>query len=239
MKLVVLLLSLTTFSALATSRTNMNNYIDQYGRYHHKPVTEVNPIPSNNGWIYTAYAHKVGLPVDFSKLEDCYNVSKETGKLIRSPGKPYPPISRDEILGLAELGLLSEADIPDWNFSPYELPKFSLKALIEQLWYMRPEFSIEFNKDAKFFFNWWLSFRHRNFFWQNNLDQIYRFAFSVPLTDRHFILQKWGRFNIFYWAIAKVDSMLGKASGIRYLKYGKNKEAMKLEFPADHPIQGK
>jgi hypothetical protein len=213
----------------------MNNYVDQYGRYHDKPVTEVNSVPSNNGWIYTAYAQKVGLPIDDYKLRYAAELCDQGyGVLWRSPGKELPPMSRDEILGLAALGLLKPEHLRDWNFSPYPVPKFHLTKLIKQLWFMRPEFSIKIDG---FKVNWWLSFRHRNFFWQNNLDQTYRFAFSVPLVDRHFILSKQGKFNIFYWAIAKIDSTFGKNSGIRFLKYGKSKKAMQEEFPADHPIR--
>lgn len=194
----------------------MNNYLDQYSRYHTKPVTAENPVPTNNGWIYTAYAVKAGLPVDMYKLNYCVELcSQGDGVMWRSPGKYDPPISRDEILGLVSLGLVNV--IPGWNFSPYRIPKFSLIKTIKQFWIQKDQ--------------------HRNYFWQNNLDQIYRFAFSVPLADRHFILSKQGKFNIFYWAIAKVDSMIGKDSGIRYLKYGKSKSAMQQEFPDDHPIR--
>jgi hypothetical protein len=193
----------------------LNNYVDQYGRYHHKPVTVSEPIPSNNGWIYTAYAKKAGLEVDQYKLKYCVELSEQgDGVFWRTPGKPLPPMSRDEILGLAYLGF----DIlKTWNFSPYPVPKFSLVKTVKQFLEQRG--------------------KHRNYFWQNNLDQIYRFAFSVPLVDRHFILQQRNKFNIIYWAIAKVDSMIGSSSGIRYLKYGKSKEAMLKEFPENHPIK--
>ena len=209
-----LLASLSTYAI----GQEMNNYIDQYGRYHDRPVTASNPIPSNNGWIYTAYADKVGLPVDDYKLRYCVDLSTQGDDVIwRSPGDPTPPMSRDEILGLVSLELI--ATPKDWNFSPYPIPKFSLKKLIPQL-----KLLYEHRKE-------------RNYFWQNNLDQIYRFAFSVPLVDRDFILRKEGKFNLFYWLIAKVDSMIGDDSGISYLKYGNSKEAMQQEFPLDHPIR--
>jgi hypothetical protein len=193
-----------------------NNYVDQYGRYHTKPITEVNPVSSNNGWIYTAYAKKVGLELDVYKLRYCYELCDQgSGVLWRTPGKELPPMSRDEVLGMVELDLIG--DVPNWNFSPWPVPKFDLVKCVKQFWQQKGQ--------------------HRNFFWENNLDQIYRFAFSVPLTDRHFILSKQGKFNIFYWAVAKLDSIIGKDSGIRFLKYDKSKEAMQQEFPADHPIR--
>lgn len=201
----------------------MNNYFDKWGRVHDKPVTESNPIPSNNGWIYSAYLHKSGYKLDLMLLSSCFRQCKQidpdTGRLflIRSPYKETPPISRDEVLGMVELGLLRSVHLRGWNFSPYSIPKFNLIKLISQLLEMKD--------------------KHRNYFWQNNLDQIYRFAFSVPLADRHFILTKWGRFNLFYFLIAKVDSMFKSKNGLGWLKYNKEVEAMKSEFPEDHPLQ--
>lgn len=194
----------------------MSIYQDQWTRYHHKSVTEANPIPSNNGWIYTAYAVRVGLPVNYVTLDKCYDACKADGYLTRSPGKAIPPISRDEILGLAGLGILSPADVKGWNFSPYPIPRFNPIKLVKQLLEVRG--------------------KHRNYFWQNNLDQMYRFAFSVPLVDRHFILRSFGKFNPFYFAISLVDRLLNKPSGITFLKYGKGKKEMLVEFPEDHPI---
>jgi hypothetical protein len=200
----------------------MSNYIDNYGRYHDKPVTDSNPTPSNNGWIYTAYADKLGLPVDKQKLTQCFSQCKRTDKkgrtyLIRSPLKESPPISRDEILGMAELGLLQPKHLNGWNFSPYPLPVFSLLLLIKQLWEIKD--------------------KHRNYFWQNGLSMVYHLAFSVPLSDRHFILSKWGKFNLFYFLVAKVDSLLPAKNGIKWLKNGGDKKALLSEFPDDHPFK--
>lgn len=204
----------------------MSNYYDKWGRIHHKPVTAINPVPSNNGWIYTAYLQKLGYQVDLMSLAECFRNCKRnddvTGRffLIRSPNKHTPPISRDEILGMVSLGFLKDRHLNGWNFCPYELPKFNLIKCVKQLLELRG--------------------KHRNYVWQNNMDQVYRFAFSVPLTDRHFILKKWGRFNLFYWAIAKLDSLIGTPkNGIAWLKYGgkERKEIMKREFPKDHPIK--
>jgi hypothetical protein len=206
---------------------NMNRYVDKWGRYHDKPV--INGVPSsNNGWIYTAYAAKGGLEIDKLPLAMCFRKCKlideslpKNLRLIRSPAKELPPISRDEILGMAALGFLKEDHLNGWNFSPYPIPKFSLIKFVKQLFEIR-------NK-------------HRNYLWQNNMNQVYRLAFSVPIADRHFILSCWGKFNIFYYLIAKVDSLLFKpTNGIHWLKYGgdERKAIMKTEFPSDHPLQG-
>lgn len=92
------------------------NYTDIYGRVHDKPVTDANPIPSNNGWIYSAQMKRLGGVVF---------IDNEVGRLcaserIRSPGMPFPPMGRDEILGLEYLGFQVAMD--GWNFSPFPLP---------------------------------------------------------------------------------------------------------------------
>ena len=205
----------------------MNYYEDKWGRYHDKPVTDTNLIPSNNGWIYTAYVEKAGIPIDYLGLEACFLNCKVSNPdlpngvaLTRSPGKPTPPISRDEILGMAALGFLKPRHLNGWNFSPYAIPKFNLFKTIKQFIELRG--------------------KHRNYLWQNSMSHTYRFAFSVPLTDRHFILQKWGKFNPFYWLVAKIDAKFSKPkNGIHWLKYGGSERipAMQQEFPQDHPLR--
>lgn len=209
----------------------MNNYIDSYGRCHDKPVTSQNPVPSNNGWIYTAYLAKTGYHVDLMSLAVCFKgckrIDQDTGRfyLVRSPFKDQPPISRDEILGMAALRFLRSSHLDGWSFCPYEIPPFNLKTLITQ--------AID------------VIGKHRNYFWQNGLSQIYRFAFSVPLQDRAFILECFGETSslryFFYKAIALVDSVLSKPdNGIAWLKYGgeERKKIMQTEFPEDHPLRG-
>jgi hypothetical protein len=207
----------------------MKKYTDRYGRFHHKPTDGLNPS-SGNGWLYTAYAEKVGLKLEYIKLEigmsHC-RIPVSNPYLVRNPGQYTPPISRDEILGMSSLDLLEKADLPNWNFSPYEMPKFSFSNLFKQLYDLRPSLK-----------------RHRNYFWENNLDQIYRFAFSVPFQDRYFILsnrddfQFYNPIHLLYATISFIDSMLPKKSGIKFLKYGGKKNKMKMikEFPSDHPI---
>ena len=201
----------------------MSNYIDDYGRYHDKPVTDSNPVPSNNGWIYTAYADKLNLPVDKQKLSKCFRqctqIDPDTGRLylVRTPYKDTPPISRDEILGMAELGFLKRKHLNGWNFSPFPLPAFNLVTFIKQLWEIKD--------------------KHRNYFWQNGLSMVYHVAFSVPLADRHFILSKWGEFNLFYFLVAKIDTLLPAKNGLKWLKNDTEKEALLSEFSENHPFR--
>jgi hypothetical protein len=210
-------------------------YQDKHGRLHDKPCINGEPS-SNNGWIYTAYLNKLK-PVNLLKEQTtaCFNRCLVNGKfLLRSPGKELPPMSRDEILGTAALKLLKPEHLQGWSFSPKPIPKFNISKLASQLWQLRPTLSKQTTKDTIVLKK--LYIRHRNYFWENNLDQLYRFSYSVPLTDRNFIQQTWGKFNPIYWAIAKVDSWIGKGSGIKWLKYDKTLEGMRKEFPAGHPL---
>ena len=83
-------------------------YQDKWTRYHHKPVKDGEPA-SNNGWIYTSVARKLGFKFDRDKLQECYNLCEtETVpiKVKRSPDQRFPPLSKDEVIGLISLGLL-------------------------------------------------------------------------------------------------------------------------------------
>ncbi len=213
----------STFVHAKLARQRMNNYFDKYGRLHDKPCVN-GQSSSNNGFIYSAYAKKGGMEI---------NIPETFATICAIDYKRHPnfvkedqvPMSRDEILGLAYLGFISDKLVNGgWSFSPYPIPKFSLFKLIKQAIELRGQ--------------------HRNYFWKNKLDQIYRFAFSVPIQDRAFILECWGETKslryFFYKAIAFIDSKIGKPkNGIPWLKYGgdKRKKIMQKEFPIDHPLQ--
>lgn len=209
--------------------TSKVTYTDMWGRLHHKPTDGISPS-SGNGWIYTAYYHKAGGKLDFTILYECFKdcvKQHKNGQLFttRSPDKLTPPQSRDEILGLAHLGFLKPSHLNGWNFSPFPLPRFSIIKLVKQLWECKG--------------------KHRNYFWQNQLSQVYHVAFSVPLQDRAFMLECWGETKslryFFYKAVAVLDSKIGKPkNGIGWLKYGgeERKKIMQAEFPEDHPLRG-
>lgn len=222
----------------------MNNYIDIRGRLHDSPVTESEPFPSNNPAIYSAYGAKLGLEL---------NLDKETLVICaidrvrhRVSDKVASPMSRDEILGLSYLGYTDERIIENgWVFNPKDrpIPKLSIPKLLKQaraLLVVQPYYKRILGLEVKLVH---FELAHRNFFWKNNLDQIYRFAFSVPLQDRYSILKWSGRFkfyrpdHLFYGVVSLIDR-LGKPTGIRWLKYGgeKNLKAMRSEFPNDHPL---
>ena len=154
----VIFLGLTIFNL--TIGECMTDYIDSMGFYHDKKSAT-----SNNKFIYSAYAKKVGLLTQLTsemqtELDHCFT------HRVRHSFRPTSVISRDEILGMVYLDprLADRLIMDDFNFSPYPIPKFNIITLIKQV--------IEV-KD-----------KHRNYFWQNGLSQIYRFAFSLPIQDR-------------------------------------------------------
>jgi len=100
----------------------MNRYIDKLGRWHVKPVSESNPFPTNNAYIYSFYARMVGLPVQFSEEVTADLVNLDLKPISRHPGiKPptTPPISHDEYVGLAGLDIMAAQDITFFGESNY------------------------------------------------------------------------------------------------------------------------
>ena len=219
------------FNQIITTKGLFMNYIDHYGRMHDKPVTVKELVPSNNGWIYSAYFVKGGGSLDMDKLQKTFCDSvhrREDGGVFttRHPKGLYTnvPQSRDELLGMAYLGFLKPHHLNGWNFSPYPLPKFNLLKFIEQ--------ALEAYD------------KHRNYFWKNNLGQLYHVAFSVPIQDRAFMLECWKETKTiryyFYKTIANLDKFFTTPkNGVQWLKYGgeERKAIMKEEFDTNHPLR--
>lgn len=198
---------------------NDNNYIDSQGRMHDK-VCFNGKYSSNNGWIYSAIYTKLGgkLNIDLDYALKCAKYR------LRHLDKPEPPISRDEILGLAYLGFLKPEHLDGWNFSPYKLPKLDLHLLFDQLHDC-------VGKD-------------RNHFWKNKLEQVYHLAFMVPFQDRNFInkSKQFKKCNVFYNLVEKIDRLIEPKSNsgymIKFLKYEimPPMNAFEEYFGVDHPI---
>lgn len=167
-----------------------SKFQDIWGRYHDKEC--IGGLPSsNNGWIFTSYAKKLGLHINQYGLILCFSNCKRSETIIdRSPDKKEPPMSRDEILGLAYLGLLKDKNIPNWNFCPYDIPKFNLFKTVAAFWRLRKA--------------------HRNAVWENGGEpHAFRFAFSVPIQDRAFILTCLGKeVPKFYQLVNFIDSKI-------------------------------
>lgn len=197
----------------------MKTFTDQYGRIHDVETNGIHSS-SDNGWLYSAVAKKVGVEINLNPSAAEYCAENLERHPMTVANRPYVPMSRDEILGLAYLGYLKKHHLKGWNFSPYPLPKLNPVKLVQQLWRIRKE--------------------HRTFFWRNNLDQVYHVAFMVPLQDRHFLLQQWGEYNFFYHFIHILDSLRSptdrSSRQIRFLKTGKDKAGVVNYYSdKDHP----
>lgn len=205
----------------------LKDYTDKWGRLHDKPQKVGGGYPSGNPWIYSAIAVKLGyMPVIQEGVgETCAD------RLVRHPdifeyGQKMSPISRDEILGLAYLGYLKPEHLDGWNYSPFPLPKFSLFDTLRQAYNL-----VDWKTRT---------LKHRTTFWKEGYSQIYRFAFSVPFQDRHFLNQQWGRYNPI-WHLIHVLAHRKQPEHrtsrlLRYLKTGQDKEAVANYFESQHPL---
>ncbi len=161
---------------------------DKYGLYNEKSLTNNEPS-GNDGPILTSYVQKNGGDVDLAFIRREY-WDKLAGRPIpkeRLPGKPLPPPSRDTILGWYWLGFLSVDDLQKrkWNFSPWSFPAFNPLKTLAALWRLRK--------------------KHRNALWQNGGEpHLWRFAFSVPIQDRAYMLRDSGKavplfYRVYEW----------------------------------------
>lgn len=161
----------------------MNNYKCKYGLYHDKPVKDDEPS-SNNGWLYTAMAMLLGVQeldtVHFMQLRDTYEecLNDNTNRLYfiyRLPNKVHPPISRDEVVGLTFLGSSLPHLLLQNKWYMFRTHKIIWHSLIDQLKAI-----------------WSIRDQHRNYFWQNNLDEAYPIAMRLWWHDRYYIKKVMG-----------------------------------------------
>ena len=155
-----------------------SNYQDRYTRWHDKECKNGDPS-SNNGWIYTAYAKYLAPDTTNSHyiLLCAQGCIKSYSPLIahRLPGKPFPPMSKDEIIGLVSLGLMHNHELQNshYNFCNIDRNfdrKLSFKSVykaIKTLWGIRKE--------------------HRNYVWQNQLVDAYPLAFKLGPEDIYYV----------------------------------------------------
>jgi hypothetical protein len=98
---------------------NMTKYIDDLGRWHIKPVTESDPYPTNNAYIYSFYARMVDLPVVITNPAVSQLMNLDTTVLTRHPGDNTPAISHDEYVGAAGLDQIYATDIVEYGEKNY------------------------------------------------------------------------------------------------------------------------
>jgi len=150
----------------------MSNYQDGYTRWHDRTKG------SNNGFIYSSYSKYLAPhTIDQQKIRECYELclrKLSPLKVDRSPHDPYPPISKDEIIGMVSLGLLSRDVLvaSHWNICNLE---YTPKKLTFRSFY----------KAAKILYK--LRDEHRNYFWENEIKDAYALAFYLPPELQYYV----------------------------------------------------
>lgn len=241
---------------------DMNNYLDKYGRYHHKPVTEENPYPSNNSFLYSGYASLVGVPVDSKPVLECFKECSTQYGYNRNPdGNLFPASSHDEVVGLFMLFKSKEGseslyeEQKEQYFQVCNLPEFSPKPLYKlnpikaalELYALSKEDSPR-KSTYKYPYIFPITFRH--------LPQhtyFYARCASVSVTFLHTFYFMLAAFFTIFGANNSSKVMLGfkllklKTLGLTftekliltiYNKYVKFAEEVYQYFPSDHPVVG-
>lgn len=182
------------------------DFQDKYSRWHDKPCIDGEP-KSNNGWIYSAYADIVGLPVNRVKLYECFNNSRtDYPRMLpvnRSPGKGLPPMSRDEILGMDYFNMLWTTELEagyHWQFC--DLPGFEPKRWYQinylgALWYllkmafaqlvMKLWWNDDNDHEAP---EWFKKWSHRNALW--DAKALWPIGFRLMPQDTWYMLKRAG-----------------------------------------------
>lgn len=182
----------------------LKNYQDFYGLYHDREVGPTGLPSSNNGWIYTAYARALNLPVDMKHLkivrDDCIK-SMYPMHIDRLPGLPTPPLSKDEVIGLVSLGLLKDKDLKKNHYQFYNVSK-------PKPWFLLHPFKI---LTALFYLNG----KHRNTVWQEEVTDVYPVAFRLLPDHVYFVKRSYGScYNPFliavFWLSALITTYTGK-----------------------------
>lgn len=185
----------------------MLTYQDQFGLYHDKPVGDNQMPTSNNGWIYSAYAKKLGLyfPI-FSTFELYQKCIKFQNPLIieRLPWLEEPPISHDEIVGMVSLGYMKNSLLEE-NYYQYYCPDGRAK----------PWYKLNYLKIIKAL--WYLKGKHRTTVWKEEVKDAYPVAFRLSAANVYYVRKMKGLdvspYQWFmFWASAFVTTFFGDGS---------------------------
>lgn len=212
----------------------MNNYQDKYGFYHDAPVGSDGLTSSGNAFFYTAIAKKLGIVKDLSPgmVSIIVKCAVERTRHVTSDNSKGNPFSRDEALGICELGyghLIYRRDGKfSWSFSPKPIPKFSLWLTIVQFFHL-----VDPHTGKQ---------KHATTFWKEGYDQVYRFAYQSPISDRYYINKCLGRWYNPIYHLIHILSHLKKETRrsqrqLAWFRTGKDIQAVANYFPKDHPFQ--
>lgn len=243
-------------------RLIVNNYWDKHGRLHHKPVTEENPYPSNNSFLYSGYASLVGVPVDVSSVQDCFvNCAGEYGYNRNPDGEILPASSHDEIVGLFMLYGKQHTPENFYNqlkkqyFQVCNLPEFLPKPLYKlnpvktalELYALSKEDSPR-KSTYKYPYILPVTFRHGP-----QHTYFYKRCASVSVSWLHSLYYFFACLSTIFGTNNSSKAMLGfkllklQSLGLNftekliltiYNKYVKFGDEVKKYFPEDHPITG-
>lgn len=222
----------------------LTEYQDSATMWHDRKC--INGIPSsNNTWIYTAYS-KYLAPKSFLRHEvmqrylSCAR-SFDPLKIDRLPQMHTPPLSKDEVIGMVSLGLLTSKELENshWNFCNLEAEfdrKLSLGSIyrgIKALWGIRG--------------------KHRNTVWAENVVEAYPLAFRLAPHDIYYVKRFYKRSTsllekaAFYANFASVYFRGDKSSRMLLwlqledmnhylLKFIPKKKWVQTYFESEHPF---
>lgn len=159
------------------------NFVCRYGLYHDKPVQQNLKPSSNNGWIYSAIAQELHLPIDKNKLQRTYreckvSVKRNFIKIFRLPNKKEPPISHDEIIGLYLLGMIDYSTLKANHFVYYGKGEPMNKKTISKILSGLAQLAFYVMIKGK---------HHRNMFWKKNIKNMYQAAFRLHPAYAYFL----------------------------------------------------
>lgn len=170
-----------------------NSFICKHGLFHDKPVFDGEPS-SNNGWIYTAYAKALGhiLPqgTHYDNLFLMCQVKRGDFIANRLPNKTEPPISRDEVIGMAALhtNVIMSLWLTDFSMTRRCVDRISWWKSLKALWKIRNE--------------------HRNYVWENKVYDGYKIAFKLMPHDVFYIKNEYGIKPKFYeWLLFQLYAL--------------------------------
>lgn len=229
-------------------------YQDRWTRWHHKPVTNGN-ASSNNGWKYSADSLflKPGT-LDREKLVECYRqciASEVPLKINRSPGQIYPAKSKDEIMGLRILGLLTDDELQEAHYNHCNLPEYNNKGLSFIKLIRAIKALLDMNKSIKE--QKLTGGKVRNYVWENKVVDAYPLAFRLPPEDIYVSRKLAGKFpGIFNTIIFHLSTIVTILTGKKspkmfmwmklkaldsfYLKFINESEYIKNYYPEGHPF---
>lgn len=189
------------------------SYQDQWTRFHDKPTNGTDPS-SNNGFMYTAEGIFLSPDdIDMDKVFQCYLECRRSlypVRIDRNPGQLTPPLSKDEAIALASLGLLTRfeleqshwqyCNLPEYEPVPITVPVFvkAVKALIKA--------RIDIYKKGL------TGSKKRNYIWENKILDAYPLAFRLPPEDIFYVKKlyndKTNIFELVYFFLAACVTLI-------------------------------